>query len=72
LPELWYRVLFTILGGVVASIFDAPFFWTFWPATSNTLLSYVFGLVVFLPGIAVVARRRHENFCATDIELRAA
>jgi uncharacterized membrane protein YhaH (DUF805 family) len=52
LPELWYWVLFTILGGVVASILDALF--------STSLFNPIFGLATLLPGIAVVVRRLHD------------
>jgi uncharacterized membrane protein YhaH (DUF805 family) len=58
LPELWYWVLFTILGGIVASILDVLLFWS---ATSTSLLSDVFGLATLLPGIAVVVRRLHDT-----------
>jgi uncharacterized membrane protein YhaH (DUF805 family) len=50
--------LFIIIGGVVAAILDALFFWS---ATSNTLLADVFALATLLPNIAVVVRRLHDT-----------
>jgi uncharacterized membrane protein YhaH (DUF805 family) len=58
LYEVWYWVLFTIVGGVIAAVLDALFFWS---ASSNTPLGSVFALVTLLPSIAVVVRRLHDT-----------
>lgn len=56
-PEFWYWTLFTILGGIVASIVDAVAFgWV----QSVSPLSDLFGLITLVPGIAVSVRRLHD------------
>ena len=57
--EFWYFVLFSFLVQVVASILDA-IIGTDFDDTSGGLLSTVASLALFLPSIAVAARRLHD------------
>jgi uncharacterized membrane protein YhaH (DUF805 family) len=47
-PEFWWWVLFTFVASVALS-------------TVNHLLSFAFYIAVFLPNIAVAARRLHDT-----------
>ena len=50
--EYWYWVLFTILAEIVTSIVDY--------AIGYQVTTSLFGLAVFLPGLAVAIRRLHD------------
>ena len=52
----WFWVLFAILGSIVAGVLDLAIF----GAESYTPLSTLFGLGIFLPGLAVSIRRLHD------------
>ena len=56
--EYWYWVLFAVIVSVGAAILDAAIFSDSGMSPLNTIVS----LVMFLPGIAVAARR-----CTTSI-----
>jgi uncharacterized membrane protein YhaH (DUF805 family) len=50
--EYWYWVLFAIIGAIVAEIIDY--------ILGITAVYPLFGLAIFLPGIAVGVRRLHD------------
>jgi uncharacterized membrane protein YhaH (DUF805 family) len=52
--EYWYWVLFVVITGVVLRFIGHILF-------GGVLLSSVFHLAVFLPGLAVAARRLHDT-----------
>ena len=52
----WFWVLFVFAASIVASILDIMIF----GSESYTPLSTLFGLAVFLPGLAVAVRRLHD------------
>jgi uncharacterized membrane protein YhaH (DUF805 family) len=54
--EYWYWVLFAILGSVATAIIDRSLFDT----STISPLNAIFGLVCFLPGLAVSFRRLHD------------
>jgi uncharacterized membrane protein YhaH (DUF805 family) len=54
--EYWYWVLFAILGALVTGILDRALF----DVSSVSPLNAIFGLVLFLPGLAVAVRRMHD------------
>jgi uncharacterized membrane protein YhaH (DUF805 family) len=56
--EFWFWILFTVLGGLVAEIFD---FALFSAVTGHSPLTDIFQLGTFLPGFAVAIRRLHDN-----------
>ena len=56
--EYWFWVLFAALGGLVTAMLDAAIF-GYNPGVSP--LNGIFGLVIFLPGLAVAARRLHDT-----------
>lgn len=56
-PEYWWFILFIILGGVAASIVDAAIF----GSGHIDPLNGLFSLAVFLPNLAVTARRLHDT-----------
>jgi uncharacterized membrane protein YhaH (DUF805 family) len=56
--EYWYWVLFAALGGLVTAVIDAAIFGYH---AGVSPLNSIFGLVVFLPGLAVAARRLHDT-----------
>ena len=56
--EYWFWVLFAALGGLVTAMLDAAIF-GYHPGVSP--LNGIFGLVIFLPGLAVAARRLHDT-----------
>jgi len=53
----WFWVLFVFAASIVAGILDMAIF----GAESYTPLSTLFGLAVFLPGLAVAVRRLHDT-----------
>jgi uncharacterized membrane protein YhaH (DUF805 family) len=55
--EYWFWVLFALIGGAVTAGLDAAIF-GYRPGVSP--FNGIFDLVVFLPGIAVAARRLHD------------
>jgi len=57
LTELWYWVVFLIVGGMATAVLDALFFFLL---SLNTPFSSIFGLVTLLPNISVVVRRLHD------------
>ena len=54
--EFWYFFLFMLLGNVVLGILDTILL----PSMAWGPLSSIFGLVTFIPSIAVSARRLHD------------
>ena len=54
--EYWYWVLFYIIIGVIASLLDRAVF-----NSTNSWFSYIVGLALFLPGLAVAVRRLHDT-----------
>jgi uncharacterized membrane protein YhaH (DUF805 family) len=55
--EYWFWVLFALIGGAVTAGLDAAIF-GYRPGVSP--FNGIFDLVIFLPGIAVAARRLHD------------
>jgi uncharacterized membrane protein YhaH (DUF805 family) len=55
--EYWFWVLFAVLGGLITAALDAAIF-GYHPGVSP--FNGIFGLVIFLPGLAVAARRLHD------------
>ena len=55
--EYWYFVLFLMIGNLVFGMLDLVMF----PAMEWSPLGSIFGLVTFLPSIAVTARRLHDT-----------
>ena len=51
--EYWYWTLFAVIVGVVAGIISN--------AAHTQIISYVASLALFLPGLAVAARRLHDT-----------
>jgi uncharacterized membrane protein YhaH (DUF805 family) len=58
--EYWYWVLFAVIGSVVAMILDSVLF-GYSVGQGATPLNSIFGLVTFLPGLALAARRLHDT-----------
>ncbi len=50
--EYWYWTLFSIIASIVANIIDATI--------DSGMVSLIVGLGLFLPGLAVCARRLHD------------
>ena len=57
--EYWYWILFAILGSAATAIIDRSLFDT----STISPLNAIFGLVCFLPGLAVAFRRLHVGGC---------
>ena len=58
--EYWYWALFTIVGGLVASIVDTVAFGTGPMNGGVGIFGALFNLAVLLPSIAVSVRRLHD------------
>ena len=54
--EFWYFFLFLFIGNLVTAVLDQAVF----PANMISPLNSIFGLVTFLPGLAVSVRRLHD------------
>jgi len=54
--EYWYWVLFAVLGSVATAVIDRSLFDT----STISPLNAIFGLVCFLPGLAISFRRLHD------------
>lgn len=54
--EYWYWVLFYIIIGIIASLLDRAVF-----SSTNSWFSYIVGLALLLPGLAVAVRRLHDT-----------
>jgi uncharacterized membrane protein YhaH (DUF805 family) len=54
--EYWYWVLFAIIGATVTGILDQAMF----SEAEISPLNSIFGLITFLPGLAVAVRRLHD------------
>ncbi len=54
--EYWYWVLFVVLASIGMGFLDLIFF----PHSRVGILNTLFGLAVFLPGLAVCVRRLHD------------
>lgn len=54
--EYWYWALFSIIIAVIASLLDRAAF-----SSNNSWFSYIVGLALFLPGLAVAVRRLHDT-----------
>lgn len=59
--EFWFWVLFNFLVGVVANILDSILGTDYDGATSGGLINTLVGLALFLPSLAVAARRLHDT-----------
>ena len=66
--EYWWWVLFVWVVSMGLSIVDSVLFGnvvtgpgSFYASTDNAILSGIFSLVVFLPGLAVAVRRLHDT-----------
>ncbi|WP_373355092.1 DUF805 domain-containing protein [Pseudoroseicyclus sp. CXY001] len=67
-PEVWYFVLFCLIGGILFTILDLALFGTtvirpggIASATDFAPFSTIFGLVTFLPGVSAGVRRLHDT-----------
>ncbi|MEQ9040740.1 MAG: DUF805 domain-containing protein [Silicimonas sp.] len=58
--ELWWFVLFILLGNLVFSFLDRMLFGSGMDGQQVSILGALFSLVVFLPSIAVGVRRLHD------------
>jgi len=58
-PEYWWWVLFVVLAGVILRIVGALVLGV--DSGGGSVLSGLFYLAVFLPGLAVAARRLHDT-----------
>jgi uncharacterized membrane protein YhaH (DUF805 family) len=56
--EYWFWVLFAVIGGLATAILDAAIFGYH---AGVSPFNGIFGLVTFLPGLAVAARRLHDT-----------
>lgn len=56
--EFWFFCLFCFLGGIVGMIIDTMMLG--YPAEETGPINLIFNVVVFLPGLAVGARRLHD------------
>ncbi|MDH3738351.1 MAG: DUF805 domain-containing protein [Alphaproteobacteria bacterium] len=54
--EYWFFVLFAILGGLVTGVLDLVLF----PGNQVSPINALFSLALFLPSLAVGARRLHD------------
>lgn len=54
--EYWYWILFAFLGGLLTNLIDAALL----PSSGIQVVNLIFGVVTFLPGITVGARRLHD------------
>lgn len=54
--EFWYWTLFTLIASIVLSMVDLSLF----ASEQYGMLSLIFSLAVFIPGIAVTVRRLHD------------
>ena len=61
--EFWYWVLFTVLAGIVLSIFDLIMFGinTTPGAQQFTPVTWAFQVITLIPGLAVGVRRLHDT-----------
>jgi uncharacterized membrane protein YhaH (DUF805 family) len=57
--EYWYFILFNILFSTVTKIIDNLLGFEFGSSNSG-ILNTIYGLVVFIPGLAVSVRRLHD------------
>lgn len=53
--EYWYWTLFTLIAGIVLSLIDSAV-----SGSHTFVLQAIFGLVTFMPGLAVSIRRLHD------------
>jgi len=53
--QYWYFVLFNLIAGFVLGIFDKMIF-----GQDTSVLGGLYGLIIFLPGLAVSVRRLHD------------
>lgn len=58
--ELWWFVLFILLGNLVFSFLDRMLFGSGMDGQQVSILGALFSLAVFLPSIAVGVRRLHD------------
>jgi uncharacterized membrane protein YhaH (DUF805 family) len=58
-PEYWWWVLFIIIGSVILQIVGAVVLGT--DSGAGGVVSGLFSLATFLPGLAVAARRLHDT-----------
>ena len=54
--EFWYFFLFVLIGNLITVVLDQAVF----PGNMISPLNSIFGLVTFLPGLAVSVRRLHD------------
>ncbi|MGZ5341123.1 MAG: DUF805 domain-containing protein [Solirubrobacterales bacterium] len=53
-PAFWWWLLFVVLVSIAANIIDAGIF-------EGTVLTWIVGLALFLPGLSVSIRRLHDT-----------
>ncbi|MDO6610696.1 DUF805 domain-containing protein [Shewanella sp. 1_MG-2023] len=58
--EYWFFVLFNLIAGIVLGLID-NMTGTLSPETGYGLLSGIYSLLVFLPGLGVTVRRLHDS-----------
>ncbi|MCL1046477.1 MULTISPECIES: DUF805 domain-containing protein [Shewanella] len=58
--EYWFFVLFNLIAGIVLGLID-NMTGTLSPETGYGLLSGIYSLLVFLPGLGVTVRRLHDT-----------
>ena len=56
--ELWYFALFGFIGAIIASVIDVMILGYSWDR--NGPLYIIFEIIIFIPSIAVGARRLHD------------
>jgi uncharacterized membrane protein YhaH (DUF805 family) len=59
-PELWWWILFVIIGDILANVIDAIVFGGGGMMMGAGLLGILFTLATLIPGIAVQVRRLHD------------
>src|SRR5256885_3665203 len=58
--EYWYWTLFSIVGGIVASVIDMVVFGGGAMSGGIGIIAAVFNLAILLPSIAIGVRRLHD------------
>ena len=56
--ELWYFALFGVIGAIIASVIDVMILGYSWERNGPIYL--IFEIIIFIPSIAVGARRLHD------------
>jgi uncharacterized membrane protein YhaH (DUF805 family) len=56
--EFWYFVLFTFIGGLIATVVDIMIFNYSWELNGPVYI--IFEILILIPSISVAARRLHD------------